>query len=435
MFLKKLFDGKSKFFIYMLTAQGLFMLSNLFINYKIEKIWSVEGFATYNLLKRLGSFIVFPLILGVGIGIPRYISFLKKGKDDSSKALEYLVAGLIIFLITFGGFLLLLLFFPAVILSSFKQIGSESILLIVALFIFSQGVFVILSSFYRGKIQFGNSSLLNVLVLSFLPTVIIFFSDNIFDYFLYYAVLTICSLLLIIVFNLYKCSISYKRTQFKIKQLIHYGAPRVVADAILFSLDFIPIYVVSVFISLEESGYLSLSFMFFKLASVSFDLIGSLILPLYGKGFKTESSAVFIQKVNRLLLISGCLAVLASVFGYIFIPYLVATFFGSLSPAIVASQYIFIAFPFYVVFTILKNVLDIISSKAYNSLIQIIGFVAMTLTLFYGIYQKEWFYYRTLTIIIPYFVLGVLTYLVWNKLKHRMVQNPIESQSAASAKD
>lgn len=423
MFLKKLFDGKSKFFLYMLVAQVLFMLSNLFINYKIEKIWSIEGFATYNLLKRLGSFIVFPLVLGVGIGIPRYISFLRNGKNDKSQGLEYLFAGLIIFFTTFIAFLAVLLLFPELVLSSFKESGSDSIVLIVALFVFSQGVFVIISSFFRGKIQFGRSSLLNVLVLSFLPTVVIFFSDTIFEYFLYYALLTIAALVLIIAFNIYTNSISYKRTKFKIRQLIHYGAPRVVADAILFSLDFIPIYFVSVFISLEESGYLSLSFMFFKLASVSFDLIGSLILPVYGKGFKNESSAVFIKKVNRLLLISGSLALLASALGYVLIPYLIVTFFSSLSTAVLASQYIFIAFPFYVVFTILKNVLDIISPKAYNSLIQIGGFVAMALTLFYGIYQKEWFYYRTLTIIIPYFVLGVLTYFVWNKLKYKLINN------------
>lgn len=401
------------------------MLSNLFINYKIEKIWSIEGFATYNLLKRFGSFIVFPLILGVGIGIPRYISFLKKSKNDVSQGLEYLVAGLIIFSMTFLGFLLLLLFFPELILSSFRVSDADNIFLIIVLFVFSQGVFVILSSFFRGKIQIGKSSLLNVLVLSFLPTVIVFFSDSIFDYFLYYAVLTIASLIVIIVFNLYKTAISYQRTQFKVKQLLHYGAPRVVSDAILFSLDFIPIYVVSVFMSLEESGYLSLSFMFFKLASVSFDLVGSLILPLYGKVFKTESSTVFIQKVNLLLIVSGGLSILASVVGCILVPYLIDTFFDSLSKAISASQYVFIALPFYVIFTILKNVLDILSSKAYNSLIQIAGFVAMALTLFYGIYQKEWFYYRTLIIIVPYFVLGVLTYLVWNKLKYKMAQNSI----------
>ena len=425
MFLKKLFDGKSKFFIYMLIAQLLFMLSNLFINYKIEKIWSLEGFATYNLLKRLASFIVFPLVLGVGIGIPRYISFLKNGKDDKSQGLEYLFAGLIIFFTTFIAFFILLILFPELILYSFKKSGSNSILIIVALFVFSQGVFVIISSFYRGKIQFGRSSLLNVLVLSLLPTVIIFFSKNIFDYFLYYALLTIVLLTIIIAFNIYNNSISYKRTKFKVRQLLHYGAPRVVGDAILFSLDFIPIYFVSVFISLEESGYLSLSFIFFKLASVSFDLIGSLILPVYGKGFKNESSAVFIKKVNVLLLVSGSLALMASVLGYLLIPYLIVTFFSSLSNAILASQYIFIALPFYVVFTILKNVLDIISHKAYNSLIQIGGFIAMALTLFYGIYQKEWFYYRTLTIIIPYFVLGVLTYIFWNKLKYKMVNNLI----------
>jgi O-antigen/teichoic acid export membrane protein len=409
----------------MLIAQVLFLLSNLFINYKIEKIWSVEGFATYNLLKRFGSFIVFPLILGVGIGIPRYISFLRKDKNNASQGLEYLIAGLIIFSTTFTGFLLLLLFFPELILSSFRVSDSKNIILIIALFVFSQGIFVILSSFLRGKIQFGTSSLLNVLILSFLPTVIIFFSNSIFDYFLYYALLTIASLIVIIVFNLYKSAISYQRTQFKIKQLLHFGVPRVVSDAVLFSLDFIPIYIVSVFISLEESGYLSLSFMFFKLASVSFDLIGSLILPLYGKVFKTESSTVFIQKVNLLLIISGGLAIVASVLGYILIPYLIVAFFDSLSNAILASQYIFIAFPFYVIFTILKNVLDIISSKAYNSLIQMVGFVSMVLPLFYGIYQKEWFYYRTLTIIIPYFVLGVLTYLVWNKLKYKMIQSSI----------
>jgi len=425
LFLKKLLDGKSKFFIYMLLAQLLFMLSNLFINYKIEKIWSLEGFATYNLLKRFGSFIVFPLILGVGIGIPRYISFLKKGRNDVSQGIEYLFAGLFIFFLTFLVFLVSILLFPKLILSSFKQSGSISIILIVALFVFSQGVFVIISSFFRGKIQFGRSSLLNVLVLSLLPTVIIFFSDTILDYFFNCAILTIAALGITIACIIYNNSISYKRTQFKVKQLVHYGAPRVVGDAILFSLDFIPIYFVSVFVSLEESGYLSLSFMFFKLAAVSFDLIGSLILPVYGKGFKNESSAVFIKKVNILLLISGGLSVVAAILGYLLIPYVIVTFFGSLSKAILASQYIFIAFPFYVVFTILKNVLDIISRKAYNSLIQIGGFLTMTLTLFYGIYQKEWFYYRTLTIIIPYFILGLLTYVVWNKLKYKLTHNII----------
>lgn len=425
MFLKKLLDGKYKFFVYMLLAQLLFMLSNLFINYKIEKIWSIEGFAAYNLLKRFGSFIVFPLILGAGIGIPRYISFLKKGRNDVSQGIEYLFAGLIIFFLTFLAFLVLILLFPELILSSFKQSGSNSIVLIVALFVFSQGVFVIISSFFRGKIQFGRSSLLNVLVLSLLPTVIIFFSDTIFDYFYNYAILTIAALGITIAYTIYNNSISYKRTQFKVRQLVYYGAPRVVGDAILFSLDFIPIYFVSVFISLEESGYLSLSFMFFKLASVSFDLIGSLILPVYGKGFKNESSAVFIKKVNVLLLISGGLSVVASILGYLLIPYIVVTFFGSLSKAILASQYIFIAFPFYVVFTILKNVLDIISHKAYNSLIQIGGFLAMALTLFCGIHQKEWFYYRTLTIVIPYFVLGILTYFVWYKLKYKLANNII----------
>jgi hypothetical protein len=165
--------------------------------------------------------------------------------------------------------------------------------------------------------------------------------------------------------------------------------------------------------------------MFFKLASVSFDLIGSLILPLYGKVFKTATSAVFVQKVNVLLIISVSLALFAALLGCFLVPYLIDTFFNSLSQAIEASQYVFIALPFYVIFTILKNVLDIISSKAYNSLIQMVGFVSMILPLFYGIYQTEWFYYRTLVIIIPYFILGVITYLVWNNLKHKLIQNSI----------
>jgi magnesium-transporting ATPase (P-type) len=185
----------------------------------------------------------------------------------------------------------------------------------------------------------------------------------------------------------------------------------------LFSIDFIPIYCVSVFIGLEEAAYLSISLIIVKLLGLPFELLGSLIIPLFGKQFKSLSKEVFNKRINYLLLITFISSVIFSIIGFFMCPFLIRTFFPNLISAVNATQYIILATPFYILFVMLKNVFDIIAVRPFNSLLLIFALVLLLLVLFFGIYNEHWFYYRVLILIIPYSFLGIASVLLWNKLK------------------
>lgn len=403
-----------------MSAQFVFIIASLFVNYKVEKLWGVDGFASYNIIKKLGTFVVFILVLGTGIGIPRYISFIKNKKEKGG--VEYLLAGVLLYLSTFTLFIIFLYFFPelftTVLESNFKK---ESLLFILALYIFSQGFFVLISSYLRGVLKFSTLCFLNIFILSFIPVVFLFFSKDILNYFWFISIINSGLLTFLIVSSIYKNrSYSIKILKFKSKQLLNYGSPRIIADMSLFSLDFLPIYLLSAFVSLPESGYLSLSLLFFKLATMPFELIGSLLIPVLGKTFKNSSKMVFVKKINNLIAISLLFSVLFSIILWFISPYLISNFFPSMQQSIIGTQFIIMSVPFYVVFLLVKNILDIVSVKAYNSWLLTAGIFILLLVLSYGIYKEDWFYFRSLPVIVAYVFLGISSSLVWIKVKNKM---------------
>ncbi|WP_026897732.1 MATE family efflux transporter [Daejeonella oryzae] len=413
-------NNKIRYSLYILIAQGLFMLSNLYINHWISKTWDVEGFATYNLVKRISAFIAFPLLIGAGIGIPRYISFLKT--EINNQSVEYLISGLLLFLSSFLVFTGIVFIFPQILLKAFEDssFNSAKIILSVLIFVFSQGLYILLNAYYRGRIQFGLTSLWNVLIMSILPLLVLFFVPNVFVYFYYYSLGTIILIGSIFVYLGRKSQISGRRIKYKSLRLFKYGYPRIIADLGLFSLEFIPIFLVSLYIGLAESGYLSMSFILLKLASMVFELVGSLILPYFGKLFKNESSSVFISKVNQLLVIGVSVSVLISIVMYFLIPVIISEFFPALEKSILPSQLIFIVFPVYAMYLLLRNILDVVINKAYNSINLSIVFVIQLIILGTGFYFNNFIIYSVMSVLIPYFILGLLTYWVWTKMRRTL---------------
>ncbi|TCD02747.1 lipopolysaccharide biosynthesis protein [Pedobacter psychroterrae] len=424
MFLSPLFkNSKIRYALYILVAQGLFMACNLYINHWINDNWHVEGFAIYNLVKRVSSFIVFPLLVGAGIAIPRYISFLK-GKKVIDDSYEYLLSAIVIFCGTFGLFSLITLFFPGVLLKAFEDgpIDEGKILLSILLFIFSQGLYVLLSAYYRGRIQFGPMSLLNIAVMSILPLVFLYVGADVFGYFTYYSLTTLALLITLLVLLWFRSQVSVSRIRYKSYRLFKFGYPRIVAELGLFALEFMPVFMISLFVGLTESGYMSMTFILLKLGSMFYELVGSLILPYFGKLFKSQPPKVFVSRVDQLL-IGGLITSICLTIGfYFFIPVAIEIFFPSLSKAISPSQMVYMAFPVYSLYLLLRNILDIMVDKAYNSINLSIVFVIQLLLLSIGFYFENAIFYSILSLVIPYIVLGLLTYFVWITRKSKLVQ-------------
>lgn len=418
MSLSQLFKNNNvRYACYILIAQGLFMLSNLYINHWISETWQVEGFAIYNLMKRMAAFLVFPLLIGAGIGIPRYISFLKKEVQNHS--FEYLLAGLGIFMSSLLLFAIFTFLFPSVFLKVFEQASGDkrTMLWCLLAFVFSQGMYVLVNAYYRGLMQFGLMSILNVLVLSVIPLAVLFYADNIFSYFYAVAVCILLLLLCWINFIALNSVASARAVKIKSIRLFRYGYPRIIAELGLFAIELMPIYLIGLYIGLKESGYLSMCFLLLKLAAMVYELAGSFVLPYFGKLYIYSSRVTFIKAVHRLLGIGFLGAIVISLAFYLLIPFVISQFFPALTAAIVPAQYLFMVFPIYAVYLLLRNILDIILEKAHNSINLSIVFVVQLLVLAIGFYLKNSMIYTVLAVAIPYLVLGVLTFLVWTNSK------------------
>lgn len=408
---------KFKYFFYILIGQFFFMIATLFVNYKVENIWGSEGFASFSLIKRTTAFIVFPLLIGAGIGIPRFISFLKE--KVRQRSLEIFISGLLMFLVSYLLISVVLLLFPQLITKSFQETNfyKGEIIVVFLFFIFSQGIYILLFSYYRGKLLFQYSTLLNILVMSFFPVLVLFFSDSILEYFIQLSILSIAVLLINIGYKTITNKISLKNIKKDQKALFQFGLPRVPGEIALYALDFIPVYLVSVFIGLNESGYISMTLLFFKMAAMLFELVGSIILPYFGNMFVSYNSSFFIKKVNKLLKYGFFAGILISIPFYFGCTFVIEYFFPSQTNAIKVTQMVFLVFPVYIIYILLRNILDIVKTKAYNSINLALTALFQIIILFGGFYYKNPTIYYNFALLIPYFFLGLMTYLTWIRLK------------------
>ena len=401
------------------------MVSNLYINHWVGNNWGVEGFAIFNLVKRISSFFVFPLLVGAGIGIPRYISFIKGDAKNSSY--EYLLAGVAIFMASYAIFVGFITVFPSAILKVFEEsnISSETIIISLLLFVFSQGLFVLLSAYYRGNIKIAEMSWLSILIMSLIPTLTLYCVSDVFTYYIYYGIFTIFLLIGIIGYLRLKNDTSIKRIQYKFFRLLRYGSPRVIGEIGLFSLEFLPVFLTGLYIGLEASGYLSMTLILLKLGAMSYELVGSLVLPYFGKLFKTEPVNIFVGKVNLYLLGGFAISIPLSVFFYFLIPVAIDMFFPSLDKATTFSQMVFFAFPIYSLYLLLRNVLDIVADRAYNSINLSVAVVLQLVFLFAGFYLHSPIVYSLFSLVVPYFGLGLLSYWVWIRRKKALLHKSV----------
>jgi len=241
-------------------ASAITLVGFIFIYRLIGRNFGPEGVGEYSLIRRVIGFLQPLVLLGLCLGLPRYIAM---SKDENQRISYMKVGSLIIVIFTIFFLLVINLLRNHFAKAFFGNVNYANLVLPFSFLLAGSVLHFLVYAYFRGRLFAKTFNFLQVINLFLVPIIILIFFKNI-------GISKIISLIGITTFIIaFIFSLSFvrdfftpvKKLQLKnsLKELFCYSLPRVPGDfayAGLFSLG--PIFAAH-FTSIQEVGYLSVS--------------------------------------------------------------------------------------------------------------------------------------------------------------------------------
>lgn len=404
-----------KDFMLTLIAQLFILITNFLINKIISMNFGVSEFGIFNIIRRSATLLGFIVLSGQGIAITRYLAMSKDKNQEKSKFYSSLLIIMLLCLIT----TLIILVFPKLFLAILVPNSHNNHLLYIIIF-FSLGISIttFIFSVFRGQNKFFMYSFLQML-LQLLVLLVVFYSLH-SNYkteklLLNWGAINIgmsIILLCIIGGGYRKYKLNKNNFGSDVKQLFIYGAPRIVGEFVQFSYYLLPLVFVNNKFGSYESGLFSASTGILQTFLPFFSYIGLILLPKVSKDISENKFTQTKQKINKIMILysifSILIVVLASLFSKTILHLLYSAEYQEAS--IVANILLFSIVP-RSIFLLLRNPIEAISKKPYNTYNLSISFVIMTLLMIFS----NNVYFIAFSFVASDFILLGLTIYIWIK--------------------
>jgi len=267
-----------KDFIFTFFTQLVVLISGLVVFKLAMTQFGDVGFSEFSLVKRNLTYLYTFIMLGLGVAIPRYIANeigIKSGNENN-----VFLAAFFIMIFSLIGTGIILLFFQGEI--SFLLFGNG----IYTKFIFSIFISIvglslhsIIYAYFRGKMIFNYSNLLQIVNTGFIPLIVFIFSENIEEVFLYTGIITFVISLTILIKIFLTESFDFSKIKIFIPKLFTYGLQRLPADFGLASLIALPAIIAAHTEGIITAGYVAFSISLLGLSAQIMAPIGLIMLP------------------------------------------------------------------------------------------------------------------------------------------------------------
>ena len=383
------------------------------------------GFSEYAIVRRTVSFIQPLLIIGLGVGIPRYVAFASVDNSQEKSGAYFISGFLIIEIIT--------IFFLAIfnILSSqfsFWIFGNETFSFFIpymSLMIFGVITHSIVYSYLRGKIKMGAANTLQLLNLGIIPICVFSMTNDIKDILLFTGIIwtAVSIIFLIAIFITLKWNteniISHG------KELLLYGIQRVPGDVALAGFLALPAYFTAHLIddNLKTAGFVAFGMSLLNMAGAAFGPICLLLLPQASKVIATKDFSKLKIYSNRIALLTLMITVFALLIFELFTKTILQIYLGETSTSLILCvRIIMFACVGYSIYISLRSILDAYYVKAINTKNIFISFIVFIIPSLYIVVQKLNFTYILFVFIGSMSLLGFLTYLETKKIFFREIE-------------
>lgn len=370
------------------------------------------GFGEYVIARRTIAFLYLPLILGQGIAIPRYIA-LSKGNADSVKSQNadgYFISGLFIGTIVVFVFLIVFNLFSSTFAYLFFGDNKYSYFIFpIGISIVGLSLHLLVYSYYRGHLMMPQAQSLQVINKGVLP-LMVFAIPNITPSKLFLAMgsgqIVTCGIVMCLIFKgMNFDEFNRKDIEHKAKELLRYGIVRVPGEFALMGLLTLPVTFTAHISGVVRAGFVGFGVSMLNLVGALFAPIGLILLPSTSKLVAENKIPSLKREIAKLLKISISLTVLIVLVFEVFADPIIKLYLGQeFHKATNIVRYIMLGALPYVVYVVVRNVLDGLYVKPLNTLNLLAALMVFLIS-----FQLNPNRNVQISLCVALFVLGILT--------------------------
>jgi O-antigen/teichoic acid export membrane protein len=358
---------------YALTIIVQFMvLASTFLVYKLAaEFLGADGFSGYALSRRTISLMQPALIMGLGVGIPRYIAYGYADPDQRNPD-AYFISALFIL----APVVCVLCFFFNLFNETFSLIffGSSDysyLILPITYMIIGGILYSSCYSYLRGRLLMLRANLLQVINMGIIPPIVFFlFGKSLASVLSVTGIIWITISLVFFLFLPIRLEACDPRKLIPYaKEIFGYSIMRVPGDFALSALLALPAILTAHISGMREGGYVAFGIVVFNMGGYFFAPISTILLPKASHMIARANYEGLKYDLKRMLMLAICLTTLGVVILEIFTAQIIEIYLKKdFSETIMIIRVIAIGIVPYVVYIILRSVIDAGYIKPINAI-------------------------------------------------------------------
>lgn len=409
----------SKHYILTYITEFAVLISGILVYKLATGSFGKDGFNEYSICRRTLSFIQPLLIMGIGVGLPRYIA-IAAANNQKKKISAYFYSSFLILSIALLVVSVIFLMFDKTL--SFLFFGSELYhhLMFPLLIMLGGMVFHSLCySYFRGEMRMNNANLMQLINLGIVPMGIFAFSSNIYQVLLLTGITWVGISLLFFFYIVINMKPEKENFLASAKELLTYGLQRVPGDVALGGFLALPTYFVAHLVNdnLNSAGNVAFAISLLNMIGAAFGPICLLLLPQASKAIANKDFVSLKKYSKEIFILTLVVSSLGLIIVEVFARPLISIYMnGEYADLIMVVRIIMPACVGYAVYISLRSILDAYHVKAVNTRNIFISFMIFVTLVFSNKLLDFSYYFILISFVLSITLLGVLTYLENNKI-------------------
>ena len=370
----------TKQFVYVSLFEFINLLFSLYIIKIVSHNFTKLEFSEYNIFKRIISFLLPFLLMGMTISIPKYMALNTFEKE------KYFISGSL-FLISFSTIFILILYLYPNLVSSFLigEKDQSKLIQIISIVLFGSVLTSICYSYFRGSDIIIKGSIFQFIIATILPTSLIFVVDNIKSYFFLLGIGYILISVLILSYFFYKISFKNFKISSYLKETLSFSLKVIPSDFGIATYFFLPSFLALQKSNIIIGGEYAFATSLVVFTSGLFAPVGLIMLTHTSILISNKEFYKIYQIVIKIIITITILSVIGIIIFQVFANEILNVLFGvtSQKQILLCKLFIICSFP-YSIFVSLRSIIDALYSdgrNAKNVIIALISFMLILTTL------------------------------------------------------